>query len=227
VSSVTLPAVLAGGLLDGLNPCAFSVLLSFVAVALASVTLSSDPRRHLWRAGGAYVGGMFVTYLLLGLGIIATVSLFATTHLPVRLMGVAVVALGLWMLKDVALPDVGPALAMPARWHGAVRRALGSTTTPGLFVAGGLVGLCEVPCSGAIYMGILALIAREPFVPRLSYLVLYNLMFITPLLVLLAFVSNRRILNRVAHTYLRRKLLTRAAVGALTVILGLFILVTA
>lgn len=107
MSSLTLPAVLAGGLLDGLNPCAFSVLLSFVAVILAGVALTGDPRPHLWRAGGAYLAGMFLTYLLLGLGIIAAVSLFAATHLPVRLMGFAVVVLGLWALKDVVLPGGG------------------------------------------------------------------------------------------------------------------------
>ncbi len=48
-------------------------------------------------------------------------------------------------------------LGMPARFHGAVRRALAQTTPVGLFVAGGLVGLCTVPCSGAIYLGVLAL----------------------------------------------------------------------
>ncbi|MBI3998265.1 MAG: hypothetical protein HY355_04465, partial [Armatimonadetes bacterium] len=66
MSSLTLPAVLTGGLLDGLNPCAFSVLLSFVAVILASVALTGDPRPALWKAGGTYVAGMFLTYLLLG-----------------------------------------------------------------------------------------------------------------------------------------------------------------
>ncbi len=227
MSSLTLPAVLASGLLDGLNPCAFSVLLSFVAVILASVALTHDPRPRLWRAGGAYVAGMFLTYLLLGLGIIATVSLFTATHLPVRLMGLAVVLLGLWTLKDVVLPDVGAPLVMPARWHGLVRQALSRTTPVGLFAAGGLVGLCTLPCSGAIYLGVLALLAREPLATRLPYLVLYNVMFIVPLLALLVFVGNRRVLNRIAHAYLQRRHVVKAVVGAATVALGLIILVTA
>jgi cytochrome c biogenesis protein CcdA len=227
VSSLTLPAVLASGLLDGLNPCAFSVLLSFVAVILASVALTHDPRPRLWRAGGAYVAGMFLTYLLLGLGIIATVSFFTATHLPVRLMGLAVVVLGLWTLKDVVVPDFGVSLAMPARWHESVRQAFSRTTPMGLFGAGALVGLCTLPCSGAIYLGVLALIAREPLAARLSYLLLYNLMFVAPLLVLLALIANRRVLNRVAHAYLQRKQLVKAVVGIVTVALGLVILVTA
>lgn len=225
MSGLTLTAVIAGGLLDGLNPCAFSVLLSFVAVILAGVALTQDPRPFLWKAGGTYVAGMFLTYLLLGL--ITAVSLFTTTHLPVRLMGFAVVVLGLWALKDVVLPDVGIPLAMPARWHGLVRRAMSRTTPVGLFTAGALVGLCTLPCSGAIYLGVLALIAREPLAVRLPYLVLYNVLFVAPLLVLLAVVSHRRVLNRVAHAYLRQKGLVKGVVGVVTVVLGLVILITA
>ncbi|MCL6552478.1 MAG: hypothetical protein K6W08_05070 [Firmicutes bacterium] len=224
---LTLPAVLASGLLDGLNPCAFSVLLSLVAVMLAGAALAADPRPHLWKTAGAYVGGMFVTYLLLGLSIVGTVSLVSATHLPIRLMGLAVVTLGLWVLKDAVLPDVGVPLAMPRRWHDVVRRALARTTPGGLFVAGGLVGLCTLPCSGAIYLGVLVLLAREPLVIRVPYLALYNLMFVAPLLVLVASVTNRRVFNRLAHAYLQRKHLARAVVGAATVTLGLIILVTA
>ncbi len=223
---LTLPAVLVSGLLDGLNPCAFSVLLSLVAVILASAALAADPRPHLWKTAGAYVGGMFATYLLLGLGILGAVSLVTATHLPIRLMGLAVVALGLWALKDAVLPDVGAPLGMPRRWHAPVRRALARTTPAGLFAAGGLVGLCTLPCSGAIYLGVLALLAREPLAVRVPYLALYNLMFMAPLLVLVAFVADRRVFNRLAHAYLRRKQLARAVVGTATVVLGLIILVT-
>lgn len=227
LSSLTLPVVLASGLLDGLNPCAFSVLLSLVAVLLAGTALAANPRPFRWQAAGAYIGGMFVTYLLLGLGLIATVSLFAATHLPVRVMGLVVVILGLWAVKDAVLPGVGAPLAMPGRWHGVVRRALARATPVGLFAAGGLVGLCTLPCSGAIYLGVLALLAREPLAVRLPYLALYNLMFVAPLVVLVGAVANRRVYNRIAHAYLTRKRLARAVVGAATVALGLAILVTA
>ena len=227
MTAVSLPLVLTSALVDGLNPCAFSVLLSFMAVILASVTLSDDPRRQVWTAGGAYVGGMFVTYVLLGLGVVATVSFLTATHLPIRLMGFAVVIVGLWALKDAALPGLGAPLGMPGRWHGAVRRALSQTTPIGLFTAGGLVGLCTLPCSGGIYLGVLALIAREQWPLRLSHLVLYDAVFVAPLLVLLAVVGNRRVLNRIAHAYLQWRTAFKVGAGAVAVGLGLMILVTA
>lgn len=197
-----------------------------MAILLAGVALG-EARPRLWRVGIAYAGGMFVTYLLLGLGIISVVSFFASTHLPVRLMGLVVVALGLWMLKDAIVPEWGWPLTMPARLHGTVRKVLAQTAPGGLFLAGGLVGLCTVPCSGAIYLGVLGMIAAQPIATRLMYLVTYNLAFIAPLLGLLAIVANRRSLNRIGHWYLPRRLIAKAILGVLAVGLGLVVLVTA
>lgn len=221
-----MPAIVVSGLVDGLNPCAFGVLLSFVAILLAGVALG-EARPRLWRVGGAYAAGMFGTYLLLGAGIISTVSFFASTHLPVRIMGLVVVVLGVWTLKDALFPGFGWSLSMPAALHGPVRAALSQSTPAGLFVAGALVGLCTVPCSGAIYLGVLALLAREPLPARAAYLIVYNLAFIAPLLALLAFVASRRTLNRIGHWYLPRKQLAKGLLGALTLILGFVILLTA
>ncbi len=170
---------------------------------------------------------MFLTYLLLGLGVISVVAYLTRTHLPVRILGVLVVILGLWTIKDALFPGMGWTLAMPARFHGIVRKMLGQSTPVGLFAAGGLVGLCTVPCSGAIYMGVLALLAQQPLPARLGYLLVYNVMFIVPLLALLALVANRRTLNRIAHWYIPRKIPAKLAIGVFTVILGFVVLVTA
>lgn len=226
MTQITLPAVIVGGLLDGVNPCAFSVLLSFVAVILSSVALSGASPR-VWRIGGIYVFGMFVTYLLLGLGLIGVVSVLVRTHLAVRLIAVVVVALGVWTIKDALLPGFGPQLAMPKASYGLVRRAMSWSGPWGALAAGALVGLCAVPCSGAIYVGILAVIATAPLVTRLGWLVLYNLMFIAPLVALLALVANRRTLNRVVHWTIHQRVATKLVMGAATIILGFAILVMA
>lgn len=225
MTTLTFSSIVVSGVLDGLNPCAFSVLISLVALLMAGVALGQAQPR-LWRVGGAYVVGMFTTYLLLGLGILSAVSFLTRTHLPVRLMGLVVVILGLWMVKDAVLPGWGWRLGMPPRFHGAVRRALSRTTPAGLFLAGGLVGLCTVPCSGAIYLGILGLLAREPLPSRLGYLLLYNVAFIAPLVALLAAVANRRTLNQIGHWYLPNKGWAKAILGGVAIVLGFFILMT-
>lgn len=224
MTQVTLPAVIVGGLLDGINPCAFSVLLSFVAVMLSSVALTGGSPR-VWRIGGTYVVGMFLTYLLLGLGMIGAIGVLVRTHLAVRLIGVVVVGLGVWTVKDALLPQLGPQLAMPKASYGLVRKAMSWSGPWGALGAGALVGLCAVPCSGAIYVGILAIIATAPLWARLGWLLLYNLMFIAPLVVLLALVANRRSLNRIAHWTIHRRTATKLVMGTVTVLLGFAILV--
>jgi cytochrome c-type biogenesis protein len=228
MTSITLPAVLIGGLLDGVNPCAFAVLLSFVAVVLGAVALSGTGNSpQVWRVGGIYVLGIFVTYLLLGLGVIGVIAPIVQMHLAVRIIGVVVVVLGAWMLKDALLPGVGPMLAMPKAAHGLVQRAFSWSGPGGAFTAGALVAMCEVPCSGAIYVGVLALLAKAAILPRLGYLLAYNLMFVAPLVVLLALAGNRQSYNRIAHWTIHQRVASRLILGGFTLLLGFGILLTA
>ncbi|HEY3249042.1 MAG TPA: cytochrome c biogenesis protein CcdA [bacterium] len=226
MTSVTLPAVLIGGLLDGVNPCAFSVLLSFVAVVLSAVAISNTSPQ-VWRIGGVYVLGIFVTYLLLGLGVIGVIAPFVQMHLAVRIIGITVVALGAWTLKDAVAPGFGPALAMPKAAYGLVRKALSWSGPGGALAAGALVAMCEVPCSGAIYVGVLALLSKSPVLERVGYLLIYNVMFIAPLVALLALVGNRRSYNRIAHWSIHRRSGSRYLLGGFTLALGFAILLTA
>lgn len=57
--------------------------------------------------------------------------------------------------------------------------------------------------------------------------IVYNLMFVPPLVALLATVANRQVLNHVAHAYLYRKVLVKAVGGVVTIVLAMLILVTA
>lgn len=226
MTQIRLVTVLTGGLIDGINPCAFSVLLSFVAVVLASVAVTNASLR-VWRIGVIYIFGMFVSYLLLGLGIIGLIAPLVRVHLAVRLIGLTVVVLGLWTLKDAFYPNFRPALAMPKASYSLVRTAMRWSGPWGALAVGGLVGLCAFPCSGAIYVGTLSVIATAPLLERLGYLVLYNLMFITPLIALLVMIANRANLNRISHWAIHRRTLSRLVLGSATIVLGFSVLLTA
>jgi cytochrome c biogenesis protein CcdA len=70
----------------------------------------------------------------------------------------------------------------------------------GMLVAGVLVGICTVPCSGAIYLDIIAILHASGGGPvGLALLALYNVAFIAPLLMLLLTVSDRRVLGRLGR----------------------------
>lgn len=149
--------------------------------------------------GSIYIGEIFLTYLALGAGMLKSLDLFTREHLPARLGALAAILLGLWMMKDFFLPDVGWRLQGPP-WVGDVaRRSARRATVPALVVGGFLIGLCTVPCSGAAYLGVLSLLPPQPTAPLgYGYLVLYNAVFVLPLLLILAGASARPTLNRLA-----------------------------
>jgi cytochrome c biogenesis protein CcdA len=132
------------------------------------------------------------------------------------------------MVKDFFLPDWGPRLQAPSHVGTIARRAARSATVPALITSGFLVGLCTVPCSGAVYLGVLSLLALQPTaLLGYSYLVLYNLIFVLPLVVILVAASARPTLNRLARWNLHHREWVRLALGSGVVVMGLLILATA
>jgi len=98
---------------------------------------------------------------------------------------------------------------------------------PALFAAGGLVGLCTVPCSGSVYLATVALLSQQTtYAAGLAYLALYNLMFVTPLLILLAFTTSRSSYRLLARAQLRARGGLKLLVGSATVAIGLLTLAT-
>lgn len=230
--AVTLGAVLVGGLIDGINPCAFTVLILFVTAVLATLNVSASSNINAARAriigmGSIYIAAVFLTYLGLGIGLLATSALFSRFHVPARVGALLAIAMGLWMLKDFFLPDVGPRLSAPkivGRWTVQVGR---KATIPALVVGGFLIGLCTVPCSGAVYLAVLSLLSLQSSVlAGFAYLALYNLMFVLPLLAALVAASARPTLNRLARWNLHHKEWVRLAMGAGVTVMGVLILAT-
>ena len=228
---ITLPTVLVAGVVDGINPCAFTVLLLFVT-ALTSTLQAGEANVKAMRArllgmGGVYIAAVFLTYLALGVGLLKSLDFFTRQHVPARFGALLAILFGLWMLKDYFLPDVGWRLQAPGR-IGSVARQMGKKATlPALIAGGFLIGLCTVPCSGAVYLGVLSLLALQPTALQgYAYLVLYNVVFILPLIVILIAASARPSLNRVAHWNLHHKEAVRLVLGGGVVAMGLLILVT-
>ncbi len=228
---ITLPTVIVAGVMDGINPCAFTVLLLFITAMTATLQVGEQnmkaTRARLLSMGSIYIAAVFLTYLALGVGLLKSLDLFTRQHVPARVGALGAVLLGLWMLKDYFLPDVGWRLQAPGR-VGSIARQMGRKATFPALVAGGfLIGLCTVPCSGAVYLGVLSLLALQPTaLLGYAYLVLYNVVFILPLVAILIAASARPTLNRLAHWNLHHKEWVRLTLGGGVVVMGLLILAT-
>lgn len=228
---ITLPTVLLAAAADGINPCAFTVLLLFITALLASIKAGehhvSAARARLVGMGSIYIGAVFITYLALGVGLLKAADFFTREHLPARMGALAAILFGLWMIKDYFLPDWGLRLQAPGKVGEIARQAAKKATVPALIAGGFLIGLCTVPCSGAVYLGVLSLLALQPTaLLGYGYLLLYNVIFILPLVIILILAAARPTLNRLAHWNLHHKEWVRLALGSGVVVMGLVILAT-
>ncbi len=228
---ITLPTVIVAGAVDGINPCAFTVLLLFITALLTTFQGGDQEvgrlRARMLGMGGIYIAAVFLTYLGLGVGLLKSLDFFTRQHIPARVGALLAVLFGLWMVKDFFLPDWGIRLQAPGRIGQIARQSAKKATIPALITGGFLIGLCTVPCSGAVYLGVLSLLALQPTaLLGYSYLVLYNVVFILPLVIILIAASARPTLNRLAHWNLHHKEWVRLVLGGGVVGMGLLILAT-
>ncbi len=228
---ITLPTVIVAGVVDGINPCAFTVLLLFITALLTTLRADDQSvnaiRLRMLAMGSIYIAAVFLTYLALGVGLLKSLDFFTRQHVPARFGALLAILFGLWMLKDYFLPDLGWRLQAPGKVGEFARQSAKKATIPALIVGGFLIGLCTVPCSGAVYLGVLSLLALQPTaLLGYSYLVLYNVVFVLPLAVILITASARPTLNRLARWNLHHKEWVRLVLGGGVVAMGLLILAT-
>lgn len=231
--------VAAAGLADGFNPCSFAGLLVFASFTTAAFQRgalschSPDPggepqvqRGRLVRNGSVYISALFLTYLALGLGFVGLARWLGEGHWAGKLAAFGSLAMGLWVLKDYFFPDSRWRLELPKSLHPQVRQFLRATEVPSVFVAGVVVGLCTVPCTGGIYLGVLGLLASTvSYREGLGLLILYNAMFVLPLVVVLALSTSRRTYRAIARWHLRAKGALKLSLAAVMIALGFLTIV--
>src|SRR5574341_651318 len=98
--ALTLPLVIIAGLVDGFNPCAFAVLLLFITFTMGMLQMRTNYRYELMKVGSIYISGIFVTYVLIGLGILSAISFFSATHAVGKAAAFISMLLGVVLMKD-------------------------------------------------------------------------------------------------------------------------------
>ena len=220
ITGITYAAVVLAGLLDGINPCAFAVLI-FLLIALTT----AESKRRVLEIGLTYTLGVFLIYITAGVGIIKIVALTGLSSYFTLIAGVLVIAAGIIEFADGVLKNSPVSLSIPESkkelFAGYIRRA----TVPAAFVLGVLVGIFELPCTGGIYLAVLSLLSSQvTFNEGLIYLVIYNLAFILPLIIIVLAVTfgiSPEMINRIRE---ERKKTLRAATGILLIAMGIFVI---
>ena len=215
-----LPLVVVSSLVDSINPCAFSILLLTIAFLFSIGQL----RARILAIGGVYILGIFLAYIGIGLGILHALHLFSTPHFMGKLGALLMVVLGTINLLNEFFPTFPIKLRIPGVAHHRMALLMDRASIPTALLLGMLVGLCEFPCTGGPYLMILGLLHdTSTYLNGLGYLLLYNLIFVLPLVIVLLLASDKHVLDRVQAWQQQERKAMRVWLGIGMIALGVII----
>ena len=215
-----LPLIGVAALIDSINPCAFSILLLTIAFLLSIGKIRSS----VLAIGSAYILGIFLVYLVIGLGLLQTLHIFDTPHFMAKVGASLLIVLGLINITKEFFPAFPLKLGIPHAAHRKIAVLMEKASVPTAVVLGGLVGLCEFPCTGGPYLMVLGLLHdHATYYTGAAYLFMYNLIFILPLMLILLIASDQTLLAKVQAWQQGERKVMRWGGGLAMVALGMII----
>jgi len=230
MTDLTLPLVIGAALADSINPCVIGVLIFLVAF-MTKVFKSSE---RMLVGGIIYTAVVYVTYLLLGLGILAfTVSYgFSVAFYWVA----AIIAIGAGLLEIKDFFSYGKGFSLQLLPGSAMRikkytQYIADAQKKHIFYSyliAGLLGVfvvfVELPCTGAPYLAILGLLSQGQYENAVPLLLLYNLVFVLPLLIIIG-IAYFGTSSKMLETWRKEhRGLLRLFVGLFLIALGVYML---
>lgn len=221
----TLGTVVVTAAIDSINPCAIGVLILMISVLMG--TRQSTAKMLLY--GGLYILAIFVTYLLAGLGLLYFLSnlpLYLSEYIAIA-VGLLIIMAGLLEIKDYFWYGRWFSLTIPPflakKLHGYATK----TTVPGIMLLGAFVAGVELPCTGAPYLAIITLLSQYFDFTAFLLLVLYNIIFVAPLIVILVMVAAGTKLHKVKKWKQESRGAMRLLIGLLLVGMGWLLMLIA
>ena len=218
---VTLPLVLGAGLIDGINPCAFAVLI-FLLTFLLEI---SSTKRRMVKAGSVYILAVYITYLLAGLGLLTAIQISGVSSIIVKAAAVFALFAGLVNVKDYFWYGKGFSLEIPKSKKEVIEGWTKKANIPAAIVLGFLVSMFELPCTGGVYLAVLAMLANTVTkTAALGYLLVYNVMFILPLVAIMILVTKGMKAEHIESWRSAKKNWMRLVLGLFLLALGIGLL---
>lgn len=207
LSQLTLPAIIVAGAIDSINPCAIGVLI-FMSAYLIKVF--EGKRYMMLIAGLMYIAAVYVAYFLAGVGLLSAIQSLTVAYWFYWIAVFIALSAAAFEMKDFFWYGQGVSMDISLVPGGSERIHLWTEKmerlaqeSPWMAVAATIpigfgVAAVELPCTGQVYLSILALMNR--LVPPEAtgfdrvgavlaseagpLLVLYNLIFVAPLIII-------------------------------------------
>lgn len=213
--------VITAGLIDSFNPCAITVLLLFIALLFSL----QKTRVQTLAIIASYIIALYITYLLIGIGLLRVVYLFDNTNVIAKISAVILILIALYGIAENTIKGIPHQLTIKPKQRQIINGWMNKGSIPAAIVSGLLVGLFEFPCSGAIYVTIISYLAKEnTYMQGLLYLIVYNIAFVAPLIILVFITHNRLIAEKIIYWQEKNGKSSRIILHTLLLILGILLL---
>jgi cytochrome c biogenesis protein CcdA/thiol-disulfide isomerase/thioredoxin len=215
---ITLGAVISAAAVDAVNPCAFAVLI----ILLTAILAARNKRRALF-AGLAFTSSIFLSYFLMGIGLYSAIQVAKLNRAIYVVAAILAIILGISNLKKYSAYkhwfSIAPEKSLKPKLKCFIS---GITSVPGAFLTGFVVSLFLLPCTSGPYIIILGLLAKTATRNyALLLLVLYNLIFILPMLLITFAVSWGYTTTKKTEKWRLKKLnILRLVAGLIILALG-------
>lgn len=190
--SLELLTILSAGLIDGVNPCAFATLVFFISYLAFVIKRRTD----ILLVGFSFVIAVFITYFLIGVGLLNFIQRVSFIRVAGRIVyigtaGIAIV-FGILSIHDYFRYTKGDYDRSLLRLPGFLRRKTQDIVrtkmdtekyVAGAFATGFFISLLEFACTGQVYLPTIIFVTKIPALRTrgLLYLLVYNICFIAPL----------------------------------------------
>lgn len=181
VGKFTIVALVGAAFLDASNPCALAVLILLLATVIAA-----KGKRHALLSGLMFSLAIFLSYLLMGIGLYRAIAVAGVSKYLSIGVGVLAIIIALANFKDAFWYGKWFIMEVPLSWRPKMQEIIRKATGPwSAFGIGFLVSLFLVPCASGPYVVILGMLAEKVNTGKtLSLLVLYNFIFVLPMLLI-------------------------------------------
>lgn len=221
--AIMMPAALS----DSINPCAFAVML----LLLTTILSRHQSRRKTLLSGWLFALAVFVSYLAMGLGIFSALASASNTFVLKLVVWILWILVWLANLKDYFRYGKWFVMEVPRRWRPKMQEIIHKVSSPlWAFFVWLIVSIFLLPCSSWPYFTILWFLSsqsKELHSRWFIYLIVYNLIFILPMLIISLLVGfGRASVDKLAKIKHNNTKLIHLIVGLLMLGLWLYVLLT-
>jgi len=219
--------VLITALIDSINPCAIGVLILLISTLLA---LGHGKNKKLMlKVGLLYVGTIYLTYFLAGLGLMAffhTIPITVAEYIAVA-AAIVIIFGGLIEIKDFFWYGKGISLSIPQDKIKTIEKLSRKVTVSGIIILGAFVAAVELPCTGGPYLAITLILAQSFNMEAFYLLLFYNVINIFPLIVILFLVYFGIKVQVIKKWKMKNRAWMRLSIGILLILLGWLLILIA